>query len=29
MFTAFACFILFFAPDAIQGLLQGMMEVPR
>jgi hypothetical protein len=29
MFTAFACFILFFAPDAIEGLLQGMLEVPR
>jgi hypothetical protein len=29
MFSAFACFVLFFAPDAVDGLLQGMLEVPR
>jgi multicomponent Na+:H+ antiporter subunit D len=28
-FTALACFILFFAPDAVEQLLQGMLEVPR
>jgi multicomponent Na+:H+ antiporter subunit D len=28
-FTAFACFILFFAPNAVEQLLQGMLEVPQ
>jgi len=28
-FTALACFVLFFAPDAVETLLSGMLEAPR
>ncbi|HCP00716.1 MAG TPA: hypothetical protein DIT35_04420 [Rhodospirillaceae bacterium] len=28
-FTAVACIVLFFLPDAIEMLLSGMLEVPR
>jgi multicomponent Na+:H+ antiporter subunit D len=28
-FTALSCFVLFFAPDVVEQLLRGMLEVPQ